>query len=242
MSSKQASPLTGAIILAGFIAVGVTVLFSIRGTLQSQDHEAHAGHHPSWAVARAAPHAVEETIAQPRTALTVYESTPRPGAKVRTLREFYSRRAYPGAPPIIPHTVENDGVISDDCLACHMDGGYVPEYNAYTPITPHPEMGNCRQCHVTQLVDTDFVPTAWVSLDPPKRGQQSIPGGPLQIPHPLQFRENCLACHAGPQAVVEIRSSHPERENCLQCHVVDRNVPLFKSQIDTRMDLANAEK
>ena len=242
MSTKQASPLTGAIILAGFIAVGITVLFSVRGKLQSQDHEAHGEHHASWAVAHAAPHAAEETIAQPRTALTAYESTPRPGAKVRTLREFYSRRAYAGAPPIIPHEVENDGVISDDCLACHQDGGYVPEYNAYTPITPHPEMGNCRQCHVLQVSEGLFAATEWIQPNLPKRGQQSIPGGPLQIPHPMQFRENCLACHAGPQAVVEIRSSHPERENCLQCHVVDQDVPPFKSLIDTRVELANVKK
>lgn len=241
MSSKQASPLTGALILAGFIAIGMTVLFTVRGKLQAQSHEAHAEHHPSWATTHAAPH-VEEAVAQPRAALTVYESAPRPGAKVRTLREYYSRRAYAGAPPIIPHAVENDGVINDDCLSCHQDGGYVPEYNAYTPITPHPEMGNCRQCHVPQTVEGLFVATEWMQPDLPKRGRQSIPGGPLQIPHPLQFRENCLACHAGPQAVVEIRSSHPERENCQQCHVVDHDIPPFKSKIDTRMDLAHVEK
>ncbi len=242
MSAKQASPLTGAIILAGFIAIGVTVLLTVRGKLQAQDQEVHAGHPPSWATAHAASHAVVEIVVPPRTAQPAFESVPRPGAKVRTLREFYSRRAYAGAPPIIPHAVEDDGVINDDCLSCHQDGGYVPEYNAYTPVTPHPEMGNCRQCHVEQIVEGLFVATEWIQPALPKRGQQSIPGGPLQIPHPLQFRENCLACHAGPQAVVEIRSSHPERENCLQCHVVDQNVPPFKSLIDTRMELADVEK
>jgi len=240
MSTKQASPLTGALILAGFVAIGMTVLFGVRGKLQSA--EPHAKHHASWATAHAAPHAAVEPVVPPRTTQPAYESLPRPGAKVRTLREYYSRRAYAGAPPIIPHTVENDGVISDACLACHKDGGYVPEYNAYTPVTPHPEMDNCRQCHVVQVAEGLFAETEWTQPALPKRGQQSIPGGPLQIPHPMQFRENCLACHAGPQAVVEIRSSHPERENCLQCHVVDRDVPPFKSQIDTRMELADAEK
>jgi len=241
MSAKQASPLTGAIILAGFIAIGMTVLFTVRGKLQAG--ESHTEPHATWATSHAAPHAVVDVAAPPRTAQPAYESVPRPGAKVRTLHEFYSRRAYAGAPPIIPHAVENDGVINDSCLSCHQDGGYVPEYNAYTPVTPHPEMGNCRQCHVEQVVEGLFAGgTEWTQPNLPKRGQQSIPGGPLQIPHTLQFRENCLACHAGPQAVVEIRSSHPERENCLQCHVVDRDVPPFKSLIDTRMELAHAEK
>ena len=39
------------------------------------------------------------------------------------------------------------------------------------------------------------------------------------IPHDLQLRGNCLACHAGPAAVEEIRTAHPERTNCRQCHL-----------------------
>jgi len=240
MSTKQASPLTGALILAGFIAIGMTVLFTVRNKLQSA--EPHAEHQVSRSTAYAAPHAAVELAAPPRTAQPAYESVRRPGTKVRTLREFYSRRAYPGAPPFIAHDVEVDGVMNDDCLSCHKDGGYVPEYNAYTPVTPHPEMDNCRQCHVSQVAEGLFAATEWTQPEPPKRGRQAIPGGPLQIPHPLQFRENCLACHAGPHAVVEIKTSHPERENCLQCHVVDRDIPPFKSKIDTRMELADAEK
>jgi nitrate reductase cytochrome c-type subunit len=242
MSSKQASPLTGALILAGFIVIGVAVMITVRGKLQLQDHDQHSAHHSTWADTHT-DHSVMNIVAEiPRTVLAAYESSPRAGAKVRTLREFYARRAYPGAPPVIPHAVQDDGVMNDDCLSCHEEGGYVPEYNAYTPVTPHPDMANCRQCHVTQLVETNFVPTDWVATNPPKRGRQAIPGGPLLIPHPLQMRENCAACHAGPQAVVEIRSSHPERENCLQCHVVDLDIPPFQSIIDPRMELADAEK
>ncbi|MCF6284629.1 MAG: nitrate reductase cytochrome c-type subunit [Candidatus Hydrogenedentes bacterium] len=237
MSAKPASPLTGALILLGFVALALAVLFGVRAKLHSTV-ESHMEHGASWAEHSVEPLAVETVAAPPPRTV----SNPRPGAKVRTLREYYSRRAYAGAPPIIPHAVENDGVISDACLTCHKDGGYVPEYNAYTPVTPHPEMANCRQCHVVQVTEGLFAETEWVQPALPKRGRQTIPGGPLQIPHPLQFRENCLACHTGPQAVVEIRSSHPERENCLQCHVVDRAVPPFKSKIDPRMELADAEK
>ena len=28
-----------------------------------------------------------------------------------------------------------------------------------------------------------------------------------------------MACHGGPAAVEEIRTTHPERGNCRQCHV-----------------------
>ncbi len=228
MSTKQASPLTGVLILAGFVVLGMVVFFGVRARLQSGT--ASAEHGPSWMEHPLEPRMKKTAPPPPRTV-----STPRPGAKVRTLQEFYSRRAYAGAPPIIPHAVENDGLISDGCLNCHQEGGYVPEYNAYTPITPHPEMGNCRQCHVLQVSAGLFVETEWTQPDLPPRGRQAIPGGPLEIPHSLQFRENCLACHAGPQAIIEIRSSHPERTNCLQCHVVGDNMQSFKSQIDPRV-------
>jgi nitrate reductase cytochrome c-type subunit len=242
MSSKQASPLTGALILAGFIALGMTVLFTVRAKLQSKGHESDGAHHASWATVHAEPHAVAEAVEQPRVLLTAHQSNPRPGAKTRTLKQYYSRRAYPGAPPVIPHEVVVDGVINDDCLDCHEDGGYDPAFEAYTPITPHPEMENCRQCHVSQLVENEFVETEWIFPELPKRGRQAIPGGPLLIPHSLQMRENCLACHAGPHAVVEIKTSHPERQNCQQCHVPDRDIPPFQSKIDTRMELADAEQ
>ena len=41
------------------------------------------------------------------------------------------------------------------------------------------------------------------------------------MPHSLQNRENCLACHAGPAAPIEIKVSHPERSNCRQCHALN---------------------
>lgn len=56
----------------------------------------------------------------------------------------------------------------------------------------------------------------------PKAGVNSaLEGSPPIIPHQLQLRENCLACHAGPSAPKEIRVTHPERVNCRQCHVMN---------------------
>jgi nitrate reductase cytochrome c-type subunit len=240
MSKNKASPLIGGLILAGFVVIALGVLFGVRATLRSQDHGGHGGQHSSWADTQADSHIELTRLETTPFALASAEPNLRPGATVRTLNEYYSRRAYAGAPPVIPHPVVNDGVINDDCLSCHQDGGFVPEQNCYTPITPHPEMGNCRQCHVAQTTEQLFVDTEWKQPDLPKRGRQALPGGPLQMPHTLHFHDNCLACHTGPHAVVEIRTSHPERENCTQCHVPDVGLPPFKSLIDPRM--ADAEK
>jgi cytochrome c-type protein NapB len=132
----------------------------------------------------------------------------------RTLAVFHSRRAFAGAPPIIPHEL-----VGGSCLGCHKDGGYTPQFKAYTPVTPHPQYENCQQCHVEQskanlLTATTFTKPAPVEID-----NQALPGAPPPIPHSLQMRENCNACHAGPAAVKEIRTPHPERQNCRQCHV-----------------------
>jgi cytochrome c-type protein NapB len=56
---------------------------------------------------------------------------------------------------------------------------------------------------------------------------------PPLIPHDLQLRGNCLACHAGPGGVEEIRSTHPERANCRQCHLPSApETPLFTRPLD----------
>lgn len=69
----------------------------------------------------------------------------------RKLKEYYSNRAFLGAPPSIPHPVaEERSFGGNTCIQCHQNGGFVEKYNAYAPITPHPEMTNCRQCHVTK--------------------------------------------------------------------------------------------
>ena len=49
---------------------------------------------------------------------------------------YYNRRAYPGAPPVIPHPVAPDETFSQSCNACHEKGGFVAQYSTYTPLTP----------------------------------------------------------------------------------------------------------
>ncbi len=141
----------------------------------------------------------------------------------RTLDEYYKNRAYHGAPPIIPHPVADEkNMGGNSCLKCHQNGGFTEKYKAYAPVTPHPEMVNCKQCHVSQKTQSMFKGTNFRRIVVPKVGvNNALEGSPPIIPHQLQIRENCLACHAGPSAPKEIRVTHPERVNCRQCHVMN---------------------
>jgi cytochrome c-type protein NapB len=152
------------------------------------------------------------------------------GAKERTLDKVYSRRMFAGGPPQIPHPVEHDFAENKtDCLSCHTKGGYVKQFNAYAPVSPHPQYLNCRQCHLPKQNESLFKQTNWVSISPPKIDQRQIQGGPPLMPHDLSMRENCLSCHGGPSAAKEIRTTHPERLNCRQCHLQKTRDEVFVS-------------
>ena len=138
----------------------------------------------------------------------------------RNLNSFYELRQYPGSPPRIPHTVfPSFSGEQENCIACHGRGGYDVEQDAYAPVTPHPENELCYQCHVPKLTDELFVETNWLSIPPPKLGNSQMGGSPPPIPHSLQLRDDCIACHTGSAAVAEIRVEHGSRGNCRQCHV-----------------------
>lgn len=150
-----------------------------------------------------------------------YSSMPVDEDHQRALQTYYDNRAYHGAPPTIPHALDDERTFGGKtCLQCHENGGYVDKYKAYTPVTPHPELVNCRQCHVPEYTSKPFKPTKDLGFETPKVGvNNALLTSPPMIPHQIQLRENCLACHAGPAAPKEIRVSHPERVNCRQCHV-----------------------
>jgi cytochrome c-type protein NapB len=151
-------------------------------------------------------------------------------SSARTLSEYYFRRQYPGSPPIIPHKVEEPDLAQVECLACHARGGWTEELKRYTPITPHPEREACRQCHVS-VTDTElFVENDWMSIMPPRLGRAALPGAPPPIPHELQTRGDCIACHVGPGTVAAIRVEHPSRGNCRQCHVPQTDVEPWQRQ------------
>ncbi|MCK0189350.1 nitrate reductase cytochrome c-type subunit [Arenibacter sp. F20364] len=151
----------------------------------------------------------------------------------RSLDSYYDNRAYHGAPPSIPHPVAKDRSLGGNtCLQCHQNGGFVEKFNAYAPVTPHPELINCRQCHVAIKTNNTFREFAFTKVQAPEVGvgaNNAMPGSPPMIPHQLQMRENCITCHSGPSAPKEIRVSHPERINCRQCHIPISNE---KQQMD----------
>lgn len=176
--------------------------------------------------------------------LAIAPSVPRGRtAHPRNWATYQYLRAYPGAPPRIPHALSAAEFRVEICNSCHTRGGYSLRFAAYVPVTPHPEMGMCLQCHVG---DDAVMGTASAGADPnarcplchgPTGGPplreaaatwstsvwptlvSTAPGlQPPSIPHELQFRGNCLACHGGPAAVAAIRTSHPERASCRQCH------------------------
>lgn len=141
------------------------------------------------------------------------------GTRRRNLADYYALRAYYGAPPAVPHAVEPEFDRNQRCNVCHLKGGFVEKFNAYAPLTPHPEYANCLQCHAQSSAEGQFVEIDWRSPAPPVLSRPALPGNPPPVPHPLFLRGSCLSCHAGPAAVAEVRTGHPERLNCLQCHV-----------------------
>ncbi len=159
----------------------------------------------------------------------------RADARPRTLAGFRILRAYPGAPPRVPHPVSDEEQMQGGCGACHTRGGWVQEWSAYAPVTPHPELTSCLQCHVPGTGSAPFAASDWRTTEWPEMGARAMAESPPRVPHPLQMRENCLACHAGPGAVREIRTTHPERTACLQCHVVGEPAhEVFTRPVDGR--------
>jgi len=147
----------------------------------------------------------------------------------RNLAGYYSLRQYPGSPPRIPHKVNPAfGGDETDCLSCHGRGGFSAEFGKFAPVTPHPENSLCYQCHAQVTTTELFVESEWRSIDPPKLGLSFLGGSPPPVPHSLQLRENCIACHTGPAAVAEIKVEHAARGDCRQCHATVVQTAPFK--------------
>lgn len=134
-----------------------------------------------------------------------------------------ARRAYTGAPPVIPHPP-----LGASCTTCHSAVGQAAPPLGFAPPNPHlktPGIGhsaNCRQCHLFQRTEQSdlFRASRFVGHIPPAtKGERLYPTAPPVIPHQHFMRENCAACHTGPPARPEIRCSHPDRINCAQCHL-----------------------
>jgi len=146
-----------------------------------------------------------------------------------TAVERAERRLFDGAPPVIGH--RDFGI---ECVECHNRRGTEVAGVGYAPPTPHEltagigATARCRQCHVFRQTDELFVRNTFVGLPQDLRpGRRLAALAPPVIPHPVFMRENCAACHTGPAAREEIRTSHPERERCRQCHAERTTTAVF---------------
>lgn len=145
----------------------------------------------------------------------------RAGASKTAAVERAERRAYDGAPPVVAH--ENFGIT---CGECHDSEGMSVDGVGFAPPSPHEitagmsAISRCTQCHVFSLTDDVFTENSFAGLRQDLRsGARLNAFAPPTLPHKSFMRENCTACHSGPAAREEIRTSHPERTRCRQCHV-----------------------
>ncbi|MFQ5738824.1 MAG: hypothetical protein ACE5JX_07395 [Acidobacteriota bacterium] len=143
-------------------------------------------------------------------------------------------RAYDGAPPVIPHPVAALG--RENCLDCHRQGLDLEE-EGLAPSTPHPELTNCRQCHLEQQSQLSVpVPNSFQGNRHPAAGPRPYQGAPPTLPHPLEMRSNCLGCH-GKLGGSPIRTPHPDRTNCRQCHILQEPVrPRLENEWRKRLE------
>lgn len=146
--------------------------------------------------------------------------TPNLTAKLVSLGARAERRAFNGAPPQVPHAVEQ----TDDaaCYACHQNGARVGDRIA-NPMS-HRFMVHCLQCHAAPApqVFEDFevaVSNTFAGLPTPTHGERAGPGAPPVIPHSTWMRERCLSCHGG-IGWEGLEVTHRWRTNCIQCHAI----------------------
>ncbi len=164
----------------------------------------------------------------PAPALTDKTPAPSPEAleNLRAIRA--SRRAYNGAPPTVPHPI--DQYQSTSCLACHGTPTRIDTRDV--PQISHPPYTHCIQCHAPQhgpgpalvspvpALATPALANAFTGLPPPTGGTRAYTGAPPVMPHATSMRQNCVTCH-GPGGSSAIKTTHPQRHNCLQCHATD---------------------
>jgi cytochrome c-type protein NapB len=86
----------------------------------------------------------------------------------RRLAVFYARRAYPGAPPVIPHHVEDAQAGGKACLSCHADGGWAPKLDGYAPVVPH-----CQEARRPFRTPCRCGRTVWRVMADPAPSQRS---------------------------------------------------------------------
>jgi len=163
--------------------------------------------------------AIAKTLPQTEPYDLYAEIKPSEADKAASSKLRGARRAFNGAPPVIPHAVQNTS--DSACYACHSSGMKMAGLKA--SVMSHQFLANCTQCHAPPppapfQQDVKAVDTSFVGLPAPKAGKRAYPGAPPTIPHSQWMREKCSACHGGPNGWAGMESTHPWRTNCTQCH------------------------
>ncbi|MCA9188886.1 MAG: hypothetical protein KDA99_24850, partial [Planctomycetales bacterium] len=136
--------------------------------------------------------------------------------KLMSLAERAERRAFNGAPPVIPHAVER--LDDASCIACHDEGVRVGELIANR--MSHRVLANCVQCHApptpNPFRDEDIaVASSFVGLPAPTQAARAFAGAPPVVPHSTWMREKCLSCHGGWNGWPGLEVTHRWRTQCL---------------------------
>ncbi|QQE09991.1 nitrate reductase cytochrome c-type subunit [Planctomycetota bacterium] len=161
--------------------------------------------------------------------------------KSEALDQRAELRAYQGAPPVIPHKIDQRR--AESCMSCHSQGLKLEQVIA--PQMSHEYFNNCTQCHVEStnfilnlrstaaLSQNDFTGKTTIA-----ESTRAWEGAPPTMPHATHMRENCISCH-GPTGKSGLRSSHPYRQNCTQCHaqsaVLEQRLSHDESSFPLRM-------
>lgn len=140
-----------------------------------------------------------------------------PEQKAFALELREQNRAFNGAPPTVPHAV--DQMTAQACVVCHTEGAKTETLRI--PKMSHQFLASCNQCHVENspqhMPAAVFRENSFVGLPAPTAGPRAFPLAPPQIPHTTWMRVDCMSCH-GTTGLHGMRSTHPWRQNCQQCH------------------------
>ena len=126
----------------------------------------------------------------PHAALTI-----EPAEKQLALATRERSRAFNGAPPTIPHPVEQRSTAS--CMACHGKG--FKTRSLRIPRMSHAFLANCTQCHVesspAHMHASLFRENTFQGLAAPESGPRAFAEAPPMIPHTTWMRNDCMSCH-----------------------------------------------
>lgn len=164
-----------------------------------------------------------DKLVQPELPPESYED--RDDRLIESLDLRANRRAYDGAPPTIPHTIDERHATA--CLACHAEGLVVPSATGprVAPKMSHDLHSQCTQCHVPmnkpmlEMANSPPLDSAFVALRTAP-GERFFPDAPPTTPHGTFMRGDCVSCH-GSLGSPGLRTTHPERQSCLQCHATN---------------------